>query len=1143
MKTSTFFTVLALLFAAQNIVSAKPTTLLVEAENFQFVGNWESHKHSDRNIMALSADSSKYAPATVIKVPVDGVYHVWASVYDHAEQSPQTRTMNILVNGEELPNVLGTHGKTFFEWQYAGEVEIKAGETLLGMKTTTPKVRNARCDAIILTTDKNFNPVGKYFTQRERARYRIIPVYAECAYESDFDSLEKLSKFDGAKSVSVKNAAIKITYTQKKDAKGNVFYVRAAELLSKGRTVASADFDDELLFLTYSKTNKGYHSSYFVNWLDSLHPPKIIVGDRRYELNIHPFYPYALGENTMLRPVNVKAEGSSRLLIEYPNGVKARLSLLNDEPVAKFEVIATADRDGYYSFGFLGFNSTPRDNFNAAEIAPLLKNRRLMDAPKMIGDSMTSQPMVVIDFDVNGKPFTNALIADPEKLPFGEWAAYHTSRYGFSSASPQSAIQAAIFNPILGLRESMKRSGEPIEASWYMLSCDGDWTNAYEIANEKIFAGSELREPYTASISEAAENMAEYMKNEDASGWSPHMKARWNIESKYQVTQSSPLAEVSAAILMDDEEYYKNISLPTIEFTLSRDYVHFAVSDDNLKVSAVSSLKLTVPSESQDAGYYAGVRRLTGGGNPWLKEFYESNKGRLGGAMPAWAVNLGVHLACPEDMPLEKVKAGANEWIKGAYRSKIFEEPNYQNFVNVSFYPYWWLLNDLYEITGDKNYAKHAETGAFHTMSTLWNHPTPPKGEWEIYKDGYAQGVASIWWKGAERYRLGYDETRPKIEELFKGVKIDEKRLPSMYPFDPKKVDAMMVSRIGLGIEQPSTYGVRTQNFRNILMPSWSAEMLKAYQYGGRDILHKFSRHAIVGRFANFPGYYIRDYIDVQFDPQYPYKGPDITCLYFHHAPCQFAQTYDYLMAQAEQRTDNKIKFPFVRQQGYVWFTDRIFGLAGKVFDDASARPLIEKGAITADTHKVSVLTARGKNFVWAVLLNDAGKDIEANIAFNRNSKLLKGARLESAAVYSADGRQTGAAAIAKGAKVKIPALGLIALKIPASEYDTSFEQKPIAGAGHVSQKAIAPNWGDLHAFRIRGPFGKDSLYVVLTSKYDTQGKVKLTMNGEDKGSVSRFPYEFSIYPIPQDQDISFSVRIEEGNKTVAESETLKLGK
>ena len=75
----------------------------------------------------------------------------------------------------------------------------------------------------------------------------------------------------------------------------------------------------------------------------------------------------------------------------------------------------------------------------------------------------------------------------------------------------------------------------------------------------------------------------------------------------------------------------------------------------------------------------------------------------------------------------------------------------------------------------------------------------------------------------------------------------------------------------------------------------------------------------------------------------------------------------------------------------------------------------------------------------------------------------------------------------------------------------------PVRDGHHV--RDLGPEFGQVHAFRIRGPCGKDSLYVVLASKPRDGAAALLDVSGPREVSLVRkqFPYEFSVYPWPAD--------------------------
>jgi len=1124
--------------------NAKAQTLIIEAEKFQFPADWTVAKYLHK--LVLQSAGALNNPCTVIDIPQDGKYYIWVYAYDNLTEQPRTRSFKLAVNGEELPELGGTHGLvTGLEWQKLGEAELKKGDALLEVRPSRPKLTGIRVDAIMLTQNPNMNPTGRFATNSERYAYWIESKPAECEFETEFSHLSALKDIENPESVSVSNKFIKIAYTQKAAPDGKKYFERSAECYKTGRTLPLPALDKELLFISYSPDAQEKGDDYYGAWTKTLSYPKIIVDGKRFETKLSAFCPYLIGVNTILRPVSAVKEGEDAILLGYENGVRAKLTLAKDSPAAKFEVSAKADKEGYYSIGFAGFYPTQKSNLNTAVLPPMFQQKRMMSAPKLVGNSMTSHPLSMIESKEGGTRFTNALVADPAKLPFGEWSKNGNSIYGFSLASALNEIQPVIFRPILGGRDSFKKAGQEIDASWYILTVCDAWSAALEISSTKIFSAGKLREPYNASLSQALENIAVYLADKNANGWSDHLKGRWNIESLYTATQASPLAEIEVAILTDDEDYYKNIALPTLEFTLSRPGFHFSDRFGQGRTTE-GTTTLHVPSTALWGDYYAGANRLLGGGNTWAKEFYDIRPGRFGySSAPAWTAALGVYLAAPTPELLAQIKADADKWIKEAYLSKDYNEPEYMPFVNVKLYPYWWYLADLYEITKEKKYLDYALEGAYWTASSLWVYPTPPEGDWMVHKDGVVEGTGKNWWKGEEVFRLGYGQSREAVDKYIEGKNLNQVTIKSLYPAPAHLAPAMQVSRVGLGIEQLITYKIDHQNYKNIIMPSWSAEMLKVYQYTNKDLIMKFARHSIIGRYANFLGYYVKDYTDVFANPEYPYKGPDITSLYFHHAPCHFAQTYDFLMAEAESRTQNLIKFPFVRQQGYVWFTDRIFGPAGKVFDE-DARPFISIGGVKADTPKVSVLTARAKDGLWVILLNDAGKPIQTSVTFDASKKFIKDADLKGKyKVFSAEGAaEYEGENAAQNVKVKIPALGLKAIRLAAAPFEVNPQVKPIEAPSHIKLEKLGEGWEELHLFRIRGPFGKDSVYAVLICKSDKKAKLTLHLENDGKDYVcSRYPYELSIYPIAQNEDAKFSITIEEDGKPAIKTQTITLGK
>ncbi len=1104
---------------------------LIEAEDFQLYGSWVVENSTGITGKNLLCSISGEDASTNVSFTLAGTYYLWVCSKDFASDRPKTRTYSVSVDGNTYPKIGGVHGLDGFHWECLGSMPIGAGEHSISLHRISSY---ARCDAIVFTTDPAFNPentmpVGGANSSSERSKILRGTVPVVYTYESSFPAVFASFVTDDSQTVSAENGALKIEYIKKRCVDGSFVWGRRA-VISNGDNPVEMDFADEILFRNYSEEIERTETPYFSSWSSS--EGQTYVNGKPVASSGYTD-PFCAGETTLLYATNVSKLSDRVLQVDYSDGTRATITLDESLPMAKMSVVSSADKAGYYTIGFSAFNRYDRQGgFNAIQMPSMFQMRRLSDGAKQVSQHFMSQPMVLFESDAGGVSVVNGIVADPARLPF-EWSDSTNSIYGFANVCPDGdRAQSSVFSPLMAGRDSWKEAGASIEASWYLVSLAGDWRDGVEFADTNIFAVSDLREPWEVSLSDAAYNIAIYLKG-DASGWDAKNKGHYNIEGLNVSSHSSPLGQISVAMLLDDEEYYVTRALPTFEFTLSRPGAHYAYSregnegKDNFGIS----YPLSIGGAYWGGDYFASANILLGGKNDWLSEFYYNSNGTVrnsGGNTPYWAHELAMYLAYPSDSLLSSVKANCDSWMASAYTSTT-DEPDMSLFVNVSLYPQWWWLPDLYEICGDSRYLEAAEKGAFYTAACLWSYPTPPDGNVVIHKNSLLNGVGHIWWKGFETFRLGYEENRQLLSAHLGTSNLSA--YSNVYYIPEKTVPAAKVSRIGLGIEQHSTY----PGGGNICNPSWAPELLKVYQHTGRDVLMKFSRHSIIGRYGCYMGYYVRDFSDIQQFENYSYQGPDVGSFYYHHAPVVFAQTFDYLMAQIEQRSANAIKFPYLRQSGYVWFTNRIFGgRRGKVFADDGCRLILDKYAVRPSSVKVSTMLARAKDAMWIIVLNDGGTDLEdvsLSIDFSRPS--MEGVSAESpSGIYDASGALVSSASAGSLITISsLPALGLRAVRIPA-EFENTTEIPAFEEGQFVRGKVenVGNSLGDLHTFRVRGPFGKDSIYAFFTG-YGVSGQKATMIVNSGAGAASivcdSYPYEMSFYGLDYDEDAEFCIIVE----------------
>ena len=1112
--------------------AAPPANVLVEAEAFQFRGDWMKSSDGGASGGALLQTGGGPGDAlTVVAVARAGNYHVWVRARDYAA-NPGTRRFQVALDGALFAPELGAHGTAGWKWERAGTRQLSAGDHVLAIHDTAHYY--GRCDAILLTTG-DLDPNAQ--TQNALAAARVAPKTVEAQLQTPF---APVAAIQGAprEVAKLENANLRIRFLSATDGEGKPQITRETALKdganwrvvpAPGANTPGANAQTEKLWLQFAPQTQILTSSFSPSWETPNSPApqySFEVGGQTYrasESGNNPFWA-APAQPLVARAARQVSSNSVEISCQTPDGTTAtgRWELLPGARDARFSLEMTAPQSGFYSVGFSPFGGWAPGAVQFDLLPPLFQFQRLPASPVLIGSNVTPQPLALVQVAPGGgAPLTLGVAADPAQLPF-EWPTATNAVYGFSLLNARKEVQPTIFAPVLGTPRSKFAAGAPISLSWRVISTQGTWTDALEYASQNIFGVTDYRKPYGVSLSDAALNMVGLIKS-DASGWDPKLKGFLNIEAKNVASQSSPLTVVSAAILTRDEELWRTRALPTIEYSLSRPGAHFGTSVPDTFPPYINQegTKIQVPSGYFGLAYWQGLDDLLGRANPWIEEIAApGGKPRLKTsfqAMPRWSESLAAYRLKPDAKTLDAVKSEADAWLQTEVYGRHSDELGVTPFYNMSAYPYWWDLLDLYELTHDKRYLDAAQIGAFNTIAGLWSHPRVPDGNVTIHPKGEFGGSERLWFRGDKAYRLGYPRKAGDTPE--------------------KQVPAWLVAQMGLGLEQPSTYyGTGQGAMRNILMAAWAPDLLRLYRYTGREIFRTYARNATISRFGNYPGYYLSGFTDVELSPRYPTDGPDVTSLYYHHIPAQLAWTLDFLMTEAATRSGGQIEFPWAKQQGYVWFSNRVYGGApGAIFGDKTARLWLDAKVAHADSNAINTLAARGADRAWIVLMNEAGAPTQTALTLDKNALGLVG---DNYTLYDATGKAVPAK-MGANLSVSVPAHGLVALSF-AARPEVRAPIPPLRN-GRASQK-LDGDWGALEAFRIRSPFAKDSLYVVLTGRPADGARATLQIEGKEPLESASYPFEFSVYPIPMEQDVSFTVRMTGADGKVSVSQPMTLG-
>ncbi len=1110
------------------IPPAKVTTavlkpVMIESEDIEFTAAWKrsSEKPGASSGAFLMVSSSEKDALGVIDLPSGGHYDVWTRSYDYSADKPGSRRYRLSIDGVAMGKESGQHKTQGWAWEKVGEVELEEGRHVISLHDVT---HWSNSDAILLAPP-GFDPSQAVLETLQEYRIHLASVYPP----PEPDKLKEPDPaWKTAKEVAVlESDSTRMAFVEVGSSDGTRKFGRRISAKTGGQwRDVSFDPSAESLFFVFNPEARIDTSSFIPSWR-ALKPIEVEVKGKTFQI-WDSEDPYAAGELVELRATEVRQVSPEEVQVDFTaaDGSKAVAVWSLAGEVQRLKVTLYPARAGDYSVGFSPFQAWDRQRVEAVQLPPLFQMQRVPQYPLLLASATMPHALAMLQATPSGATGPDVYLAagDPARMPF-EWGNRGNSLYGFSLLNARAQVQGTAFSPILGMGGSKVSAGEPLEVGFTALCAAGDWKAGLEKASDEIYRVTDYREPAETSLTDAALNMIDLLKDPVASGWDAQLKGNYNIESRGTATQASPLTYLSVALLTRDPHFYETRALPTLEFTLSRKKTHYATAAANYV--GAGDISLTFPGHAFGARYWQGAYDLTGRLNPWLKSIaIDKNVSRQvnkssGSAIPAWSEALGVYALDPSPEKLGEIRKACDEWLEKEVYSKKAQPLGITPFYNVVFYPYWWDLPDLYELTGDRKYLDAAVECGFHTLAGIWSHPRIPDGDVMIHPGGKFQGRLDghLYWKGDGKFRLGFPLKEGDIVE--------------------HEVPAWKVSQIGLGIEQPVTLYQGNNGMRNIMNAAWAPNLLRLYEHTGSEIFKIYARNAIIGRFANYPGYYVNGFTDLMQSPRFPYQGPDVTEIYYHHIPVHLAWTLDYIFSEIEQLSQGAIKFPSVKQQGYAWFINREYGGApGKVYGDKDMWPWLDRGAFSVDSAQVNYLGALGNGRLDVIVTNSSKHQAKAalHIDFDKT-----GVRDGEPYELLINGKAVATGSTARTIPFELAASDVAVFRFASTKAGDLAKAVPLDAIPITSD--LPEPWGKLHAMRIRSPFGNDSLYAFLTGLPPKGASATLRFEGGNIPPQTRTsqPYEFSVPGVPMNEDVTLLLELKNSDGSIIQVDPVKL--
>lgn len=523
--------------------------------------------------------------------------------------------------------------------------------------------------------------------------------------------------------------------------------------------------------------------------------------------------------------------------------------------------------------------------------------------PVLCRESTLTNPMAVLT-DKMGK--TCAVIVEPgqeserytgnENLHDKEW------KIALSHMNRDTLLSPTAYHPVLGEKGSWNVEGDTLRFDYRFTLQDSDWFDVYKHSVYDVFEfGESLDFKRTSlSLTDRVLSMLKYVNDDKKSFWQTEF---------YQGKKMGAQAYMSG-VTEAENDAIKNSDIGAVWMLAS------LTGNENLKENRLPYIRnFKIAQQHKESDFFQGVAS----GQYYLtkkKKFVEEwgNHFEPIGLTYYTLIDIGnILLFQPDDKELkEKLIVGAERllsWQKqdGSWPMAFDKDSHKPIFNDLQDYrPTFYGMYVAYRITGDLKYLQSAVKGAdWYVKNAVYNgYFTGVCGDVRFVNDfataQSAQALLDI-----------YDATS---DETYKDAAISIAKMYATsiftYPIPDKKIktargrkwEDWQLSQVGLGFEHGGSIGSAV-DYGPILLTGHAGMFIRIYRLTGESLFLDMARMGALGRdaFINTENK-VASYYWSRFD-----DGPGN---FPHHAWWQVGWIVDYLVAEAELRSEGKIAFP-----------------------------------------------------------------------------------------------------------------------------------------------------------------------------------------------------------------------------------------
>lgn len=775
------------------------------------------------------------------------------------------------------------------------------------------------------------------------------------------------------------------------------------------------------------------------------------------------------------------------------------------DPVVSFRL--HAHKKGWYSVGYAGAPAVSREKADGIFQPLVWQEKRFPDSAYLSAELMCTIPSALV-YAHGG---TIGVAADPSEIPF-RFPTLTNSRFGVMVRNDRGEAQPLLFAPVLGQDESRMQEGSTYRFAFRLIARKDDIYSTYKYIATHVMGFHDYRQNAACSLNQTLENMIAYAMNDFYSGWNADLKAPdYSTDVPGTVKLVSALHPLSIALVTDNKQIYTRRALPMIEYLMSREKYLYSENTEIKGQDPSHFLRGPAANVSELASLYEISQKRSSVFRHYALELYDKPRVlnlKMVSAGNSWQNSMALYRMTGDKQYLKKAEDGAD-----AYISLRLGKPQ-EDFSDVhiadggqfwtDFSPKWIDLLELYKASGEKRYLEAARKGAEEFVEYIWMEPAPPSHEIMINKDGEV---------GEYAYQ---NRLHPHVESM---------RGPE------QEVPAWRVAQTGLISEASTTYVAN----RAVFLDHYAAYLLKLSYYTGDTFFRNIARSAIVGRYANFPGYSIMgEYTNIYSRPDYPLRSlSELTYnnIYYNHIWPQIALLMDYLVSDAYVASSGKVDFPSRYAEGYAYLQSEVYGdRKGTFYGDKNVELWMPAHLLTTNDIHANYIAGYGSNKLYICLLNQSDSAADVTLQLNPDLVPFSENKRYPVRVWQ-DNQPAPMQMLSKGmTPLHLSPKGITGICIEGISVMPQF-QKEILDAGDttampgVSEKD-GPYGKTVSMIINMGPTLKEA-YIYLQATEKELKEVILSYKSGDRWISIRdsvYPFEFSV-PLGKDQnDIRYKI-------------------